>query len=248
MRRQNAIQNGSVSDLSKVLGHFTSPFAYHQLSARYSGSYGLNVPATIPSSALNGFFFQTSALGFLLCDLFLFVGMITPQHSPLRDSVIAVMMSVFFCRFAQFAASFFRADNLSNENIQVSDDEKVHSNYRDVVFISGQIASLSLSIDMFWQMGNASAFLASLNGTDAKTPIFAMYVTFMALMAFAEFVRHLLSFLHILHWLSDSAFMLSFKIFYLLECLARLGLAFGTIALVLTHLSGENKALAAFLG
>lgn len=225
---------------------FNIPHTYHGLSARYPGTGQYTSP--VHPSSLNGFFFQATTLGFLLCDQFIFVGMITPQHSPLRESVIALMSSVLLCRFAQFAASFFRSDNIAHNDGNIDDVEKSRSNYRDVGFIAGQIASLSFSVEVFSQLGSVSAFVVSLNSNEASTPIFLIYIFFIIVMVAFEVARHALSFLHIGGALYESTFVFWLKVLFLIECLARLGFIFGTIVSVTDHLSGENQNLVAFLG
>ena len=228
----------------QIYSRYFYPNSYHRLSARYPGEYR----PTLKSNTLNGFFFQVSTLGFLLCDHFIFVGMITPQHSPLREGVIALMSSVIFCRFAQFAASFFRSDNLVRDGKAPSNNEaNTLANYKDVAFVAGQIASLSFCIEIVMQLAQISAFLPALNNSDASTPMNIMYGFFLAFVIVSEFVRHSLSFAHILNSLTEDSFIFWFKILYLVECLGRLILVFTTISVCTNHLSAENQNLANFL-
>lgn len=218
------------------------PFVYHHLSARFPGKSHTGVTPT----ELYGFFFQVTTLGFLLCDVFIFVGMITPQSSPLREGVIAVMTSVFFCRFAQFAASFFRSDNMIEESDQ-TETVKTIANYRDAGFISGQIASLCFGIDMFWQFNNSSASLAALSESHSGTPVYVIYVVFIALMVIMETIRHFLHLGQIITNLDTENFFFYLKIHYMVECVIRLSFVFATIAAATNHLATENQNLVSFL-
>ena len=228
----------------QIYSGYFYPNSYHRLSARYPCEYR----PTLKSNTLNGFFFQVSTLGFLLCDHFIFVGMITPQHSPLREGVIALMSSVIFCRFAQFAASFFRSDNLVRDGKAPSNNEaNTLANYKDVAFVAGQIASLSFGIEIIMQLSNTSAFLPALNTSEASTPMYIIYATFMAFMIAFEVARHSLSFAHVLNSLTEDSFIFWFKILYMIECLVRLSFVFATISVCTNHLSAENQNLANFL-
>ena len=222
-----------------------------------------NVPKTrrnhIVSEQLRGSVLTFMATTFLLADPYIWVGMIMKQNSPLHESIVALMTSIFFCRLAQLAASFFVIDMVSEV-----DDPKIvkhgsdnNYTYERFLFIFGQLTSLCFLVLSLCHFCSASGFVFSLSHNGLNL-CFGIQAAFVCFVCFFELLKHIISFLYMagpqiqaLHWyalyLDTDRFWTWWVALYWCDIVYRVIFVFVTIGMVASSMSNLNSTLTTFL-
>ena len=182
-------------------------------------------------------------LGYMLSDGFYFVGMITPQYSPLQETVVSVFFMAIMFRWAQLIAAFFLSDTLDTDDAVMDDITKF-------IVLLCHLASLMFCISFFMSIFFSAGFISSMNANNIFTPAYSFLLSFGVLFLFLEVIRLAIIVMYIMkiYIVDNKHFYMIMVGVYGVDLVFRAISAVMLVPTTINYLTDQDKILINFLG